>query len=500
VKGLGLASSKWESTAVSWDDAPKARKALLEKAWSTGQLSWKLNPNQDGVYQALRAWEVEPAAAGRLYALDISRRWGKSFTMILMAFEDAIRNKKWRVVYCAPTHRMVQKILHPLIAQLLQDCPQHYRPEYMKSTGTYHFAHTGSVVEIVGMDVNPDSARGTGLDKAYLDECGFFENLEYILFSILYPQMQLRAHARMVAGSTPPVSPSHYWSSEIIPAAINGGWYQKRVIDDNPMLSEADISEFVNANPGGRNSITTRREYYCEHIADSSLAIIPEWLDASATCIREVKPPKWRDCYVAMDPGWRDLTAVLFGYWWFEEKTLVIEDEIAEAQQNSRQIAEAIIAKEKALWHGVKRRVNNSNETKTQPYRRVSDNDHRLIHDLTMEHRLAFVPTQKDNLEQQVNAVRIAVSKGKIVIHPRCVKLNLHLRNGVWKNEHQNKFGHGAGFGHYDLIPALVYMLRNVEQNRNPYPPMDRYVAGIKLQGTSSGVAKNSKWSKRRAG
>jgi hypothetical protein len=488
-------ASKWKPSGVTWMNADKRTRGMLTNAWTAGELSWKLNPNQLGVYRELRAWEKDKDR-GHLYALDISRRWGKSTLMVTMAFEDAIRNGGWRIVYCAPTNVMVKKILLPLVTILLQDCPEDLKPEYFISEQRYVFKN-GSTIELVGMDVNPDRARGTFMDRGYLDECAFFDNLEYVLFSILYPQMQMRENARIIAGSTPPVSPSHYWSSEIIPAAINDNVYQKRVIDDNPMLSKEEIDTFCNAIPGGRKSVTCRREYYCEHIADSTLAIVPEWNDVEPICFKAVKPPMWRDCYVSLDPGWRDLTGVLFGYWWFEEKALVIEDEIAEPQLNSRQIAELVKEKEKLLWGGIRRRIANSLETKPQPYRRVSDNDHRLIHDLTMEHQLQFVPTQKDNIEQQVNALRVFVSRGKLFVHPRCVKLNQHLKNGVWKNlgERNKQFGSSGAFGHYDLIAALVYMLRNVDQHRNPYPQMERYVAGIKQKPTQSyGLSKPSKW------
>lgn len=487
-------SSRWKSSVVPWDQAPKATRTLLESAWRNGALSWKLNPNQETVYNAIREWEHGDANNGRMYTLDISRRWGKSFTMILMAFEDALRHKDWRVVYCAPTYRMVQEILMPLITQLLQDCPTHYRPEYFKSTGTYKFTN-GSVLKLVGMDVNPDGARGTHIDRGYLDECGFFENLEYVLFSVMYPQMQMRDHARIIAGSTPPISPSHYWSAEVVPAAVINGSYQKRTIEDNPMLTAKDVDEFCNAVPGGRSSVTVRREYFCQHIADTTLSIIPEWIDVEKDCVREEKPPLWRDCYVAMDPGWRDLTAVLFGYWNFDQRFMYIEDEIAESKVNSRTIAALVMNKERELWGGLKRRSGDG--LKDQPYRRISDNDSRLIHDLSQDHQLMFVPTQKDNLELQINSLRVAVGKGQIVVHPRCTKLISHLRNGVWKNAQQSKFAQGGDkFGHFDLIAALVYLWRNTDQHRNPYPKGEHYVAGIKQTKTNNyrGLGKPTKW------
>jgi hypothetical protein len=486
----------WVSPVVTWENADKKRRALLEQAWSQGELSWKLNPNQFGVYKLLREWEAK-AGAGRMFCLDISRRYGKSTMMLSMAFEDAIKNKGWRIPYCAPTYKMVTEILVPLINTLIADCPDHLRPKYWPSRHEVVFQN-GSSIKIVGLDVNPDGARGTHLDRAYLDECGFFDSLEYLLHGILYPQMQMRPHARIYAGSTPPVSPSHYWSEELIPQARNDGRCITRTIEDNPMLSDEEREEFITA-AGGRKSVTCRREYFCHHITDDTLAIIPEFREAEEFVVQEVKPPNWRDCYVSMDPGWADLTAVLFGYWWFERRAFVVEDEVVEGRKNSREIADLIKAKEKALWSGVKRHTRTDDKPRVQPYRRVSDNDHRLIHDLTMEHGLAFVPTQKDQLQQQINSLRIAVQQHKVIIHPRCKVLISHLRNGVWKNAEKKKFAvEGKSFGHFDAIAALVYAWRNVDQFRNPYPPAERYVAGIRVKtGEGTGIAKQSRWSRR---
>jgi hypothetical protein len=126
-------ASKWKPSGVTWMNADKRTRGMLTNAWTAGELSWKLNPNQLGVYRELRAWEKDKDR-GHLYALDISRRWGKSTLMVTMAFEDAIRNGGWRIVYCAPTNVMVKKILLPLVTILLQDCPEDLKPEYQRAT------------------------------------------------------------------------------------------------------------------------------------------------------------------------------------------------------------------------------------------------------------------------------------------------------------------------------------------------------------------------------
>jgi hypothetical protein len=293
----------------------------------------------------------------------------------------------------------------------------------------------------------------------------------------MFPQMLGRPWARIIAGSTPPVSPSHYWSAEFIPTAILEGAHSKRTLLEADQYTAEEKAEFI-AEAGGKNSTTCRREYFAEHVVDETMAIIPEFRDCEETCVVAMKPPPWRDCYVSMDPGWADLTASLFGYWDFEKQLLVIEDELAAPRQNSRAIADAISAKEIALWKGVKLKKDKG-QMGVQPFRRVCDLDNRLVADLWVEHKLLFVMTAKDNLDQQINAVRVMFSKGQIRINPRCKKLIQHLKNGVWKNETRKVFAReGGDLGHFDLIAALIYLVRNVQKWRNPAPKLETYVAG----------------------
>jgi hypothetical protein len=173
-----------------------------------------------------------------------------------------------------------------------------------------------------------------------------------------------------------------------------------------------------------------------------------------------------------MDPGWHDLVAVLFGYWHFEEAVLVVEDELAEAKLNSSKIAAQLKAKEAALWPPDKvQRIGTDGLPKAQPFRRYTDRDPRLVADLRAEHGLQFSLAKKDTPEQAVNQLRVAIADKRIWIHPRCVKLQAHLKSAIWKNELHRTFSwQGGVFGHFDLVAALVYFWRNVQRSRNPAP------------------------------
>jgi hypothetical protein len=80
----------------------------------------------------------------------------------------------------------------------------------------------------------------------------------------------------------------------------------------------------------------------------------------------------------------------------------------------------------------------------------------------------SWVQSRKDDKEAAVNALRTAIP-GKIRIHERCVTLRAHLRHAVW-NRARTEFARSGGFGHFDGVDAMVYLVRNVRRSLNPFP------------------------------
>lgn len=402
--------------------------------------------------------------------LDCSRRWGKSALGCVTLIEDCFRIPGGRFVYLGPEKEQIKKFVIGLMENVLSDCPPDLRPRFYRTSFVYEFRN-GSRIELYGLDKNPDGGRGPGLDGGFLDEAAFFKRLEYTLKDVLLPQMMGRLWARLLGASTPPVSPGHYWTADMLPDAVKRGAHDTKTILDADQYSEAEREEIIEGL-GGRENSRCKRELFCIHEADATMAIVPEFKDVEKLIVMEVTPPTWRDCYTTMDPGWQDLTGVLFGYWHFELAKLVIEDEIAESQMVSSKIAEHIKVKEALLWPPDRvKRVKSNGDHVPQPYRRYSDRNRRLLGDLSREHNLVFIPTRSDDIEQDINQLRGAIQASKILIEPRCTMLVQHLKNGVWKNDRHNIFDReGKSMGHYDLISALNYMWRNVNRQRNPAP------------------------------
>lgn len=418
-------------------------------AWQAGHLYHRLDSNQRGMYKAYRQ------SKSPKYVFDVARRVGKSTIMVMVALEDCIRIPKAMVKFGAATQDMVREIILPIADWFVQECPEPLKPKWVQHDSSFLFRN-GSRLKLVGLDLHPDRLRGTATDTALIDEAGFVDELEYVVQSILVPQMQGRPHARILMGSTPPISPAHKWTTRYVPEAIANGAYVHRTIEDNPRLTAEERSFFIN-EAGGPDSPENLRENYAKHVVDDEHAVVPEFTKKESVLIKELEMPSHFDAYVSMDPGFNDLTCVVFAHYDFERGITYIVDELALSRSNTQQVAKAIFDKEQELWG------------KRQPYLRVSDVDLRLIADLSVQHGLTFIPTAKDNKEAAINALRLAVTKEELLIHPRCKTTIAHLKHGVW-NRHRTSFERSGDFGHFDAIDACIYLVRNIHKQRNPFP------------------------------
>lgn len=435
--------------------AEQARAA--EIAWRAGLISWKLDACQRSIY------EQYLGAPGRVFVLNCSRRLGKSYWLVLTGLEYALQHHHSQIRLAAPTAKQCKTIVMPLLRKILTDCPKDMAPEFVHQDLALYFPN-GSEMHISGCDgENAERLRGTEAHLALVDEAGSVSDLEYVVQDILMPQT-LTTDGRIVLASTPPRSPEHPFVKRYITDAIANGAYAHRTIYDNPRLRPHQIQEYIKES-GGEHTSTWRREYLADIIIDESRAVLPEFTTNKAAVVAEVPRPSHFDAYVAMDVGFLDLTAVLFGYWDFLNARLVVEDEVILRRMTTQTLAEAIRDKERELWAG------------QEPFRRVSDTDLIVINDLTRLHNLRFSPTRKDEKEVQVNQTRMMLGSTppRILIHPRCRTLIAHGLGAVW-NEGRTAFARvgseslTGAVHHFDAVDALVYMVRNISRDRNPFP------------------------------
>jgi hypothetical protein len=446
----------------------------IDTLWRKGILTWKLDSCQKHLYNTFKN------AKYRKTVFNCSRRLGKSYTLLVIAFETALSAPNMQIKYACPTAVMAQKVILPITREILKDCPTDLIPKYVRSEKSFTFAN-GSVIQIEGTDEgNAEKLRGTASHLSILDEAGFMDDLMYVINDVLMPQA-LTTNGKMLMASTPPRSSGHPYIQLMHEAQKHGTFIKKTIMDamediknDPPHFKNRitpEIVEEFKMNYGGDLSPTWQREFMCMVQTDQLRAVLPEFTESTekAIVVEWPKPARF-DSYVSMDLGFIDFTGILFGYYDFKNAKLIIEDELLlnGHEVTTKAIAEQVRAKEQALW------TDPQTQIFKEPYFRVSDDDLITLNDLQKLHGLRFIPTKKDGLELAVNQVRMMIGAQQIIIHPRCINLIFQAKAATWA-KNRRTFDRSEESGHYDLIAALIYMVRNVQFQKNPYPLIETY-------------------------
>lgn len=435
-----------------------SRNEAIEALWRKGILHWKLDINQKEMHKMC---QENP---NKIIVIGSSRRLGKSFYLVTYALEYCIQHPNSIVKFIAPKIKDIKRIIAPLVREVTGDCPKDIAPKYMTQDHIWRFPN-GSEIQLAGTDGgHADSLRGNNTHLCIIDEAGFCDDLDYIVNSILLPTTAITG-GKIIMASTPSKSLDHDFIKFMRQAQLNNA-YIKKTIYDNPRLTPEQIEDLARAS-GGVNSVDFRREYMVELITSEEDAIIPEFNNKSKEEIVKAVPlPPFYDSYVSMDIGIVDLTVVLFAHYDFKTASAYITDEIV---MNGKDMTTDILATrikemEASIW------VDKVSGESKPPYLRVSDNNNLLLlNDLQIKHNTLFLPANKDNLEAALNQVRMMIKQRRVIIHPRCITLINHLETGIW-NKAKTSFARSSDKGHFDAIHALIYLLRHIDQMRNPYP------------------------------
>lgn len=446
------------------DEVKQARDIL----WRQGILDWKLSVPQKQIKEGILKDNNKTSV------VLCSRRLGKTFLLCTMAIEVCLK-KPFAVTKVAfPKANMAKKMLIPVMRKILEDCPADIKPMYMTAERCFRFPHNGSEIQISGVDAGGwENLRGGDSDFCAVDESGFCDDLTYGIRSVLSPTTKI-TKGRIVMVSTPSRSENHEFIQDWVYPYKAEGRIKVYTIYDNPNFNAEAIKEAEEEYPKGVEDEMFRKEYLCHIIRGSEKSILPSFNEqAESEIVRDdFVVPLYCDKYVALDPGGVDLTGVLFGYYDYEQATLVILDEIAvDGNTNSSILADTIKEKEKAYW------TNPIDKSVMEPYMRVSDvNNKILLTDLQKLHGISFSCTKKDKKAAALNALDVAILQRKIIVHPRCVNLIYHMSHAEWNNaqtEFKRLKASPSGklpASHCDLLDCLLYMHRSVVKSHNPFP------------------------------
>jgi hypothetical protein len=461
------AEQSQNQNTVSDDEIKEARLKL----WEMGCLEWKLTPTQQKIYDFFHS------RTDKIIVVNASRRLGKSFLLVVMAFEECLKNPGSIVKFLQPEVKMIRTNIRPIFDELILDCPLHLAPQYHTQDNIYKFPN-GSQIQLAGTDNgNYMKLRGGNGNLILVDEAGFCSELDHIINYVLVPTTML-VEGRIILSSTTPPAPDHdFVRLYMAEAEADGRFIRKTIYDafeddkelEKPRITERFIGGIISSlkNKGGADSDEFRTEFLCEVITNSENSVIPEFnKEIQKDCIVEWRQPAFCDKYVSMDIGISDLTVILFGFYDFDNAVLVITNEVVLKGHDvgAKNVNKFVREMEMNIW------TDKMTGEQHEPYKRISDNNLLFLNDLrNAPYYLNFLPTEKHNKDAYINKLRTMVSERRIIIHPRCTTLISHLSHATW-DKNRKEFARSSDMGHFDAVDALAYLVRNLDEQRNPYP------------------------------
>jgi hypothetical protein len=441
--------------------------AAKQQCWRIGSLAYLRHEGQQQIRDA-----IEASPEREHFAL-CSRRYGKSYEAVLGDIEFCLKHPNSRALYLAPWAKDAALIAGDTATVLLADCPPDLRPEYRAVDKEFLFKN-GSIYRLKG--VNGEHARylrGGTYHRVSLDEAGQMDNLGEVVHSVVMP-MTLTTQGKILYLTTPPDSPGHD-SVQIYTKLHERGAVSVFTLRDAPHIPHVEkcrilvdigerLEEVEDILAGKKEPRTNyaQREFFCRFVVDTNRAVVPEFLEhKSEIVVDEYKRPPVFDAYGAADMGMRDRTGILAAYLDFTNQRIVVEGELLLNRANTAAVA--------ASWGALEAELQLNGR---KVMRVVDDPSLRVSADLTAL-GLTAMPVVKPGREAAVAAMRVAITSGRIRILSRCKQLIHQLETAIYKKSESGKsydFERDAE-GHFDLVDALIYLVRSVVWTKNPYPP-----------------------------
>lgn len=441
-----------------------SKKAATDELWRRGSISlFKLTPEQKDISDKISN------TPQKIVVVLCSRRLGKTYYACCLGIDTCLKIPNAIVKFVSPTQKMLKDNIEPIMSEILKDCPEELRPEYVKSRNMFRFKN-GSILQMAGTDSgNAERLRGGFAHLCIIDEAQSCNDLTNTVRSILIPTTT-HTKGKIVLLGTPPNDPEH----DFLKFASNADEQDaliKKTIYESTIITKDELEGILDAYPGRENHPDFRREYLCIVQKNLQYSAIPEFTeDLEVEIVKEWPRPPHFDYYEAMDLGGKDLTVVLFAYFDFRKAAIIVEDELVmNFQEKENHIALLVKKiKEKEAEHFSDTLVH---EVKP-PYIRVSDIDYIVLGEIRKHsnNTIDFKLAKKDDKAAAVNNLRIMISNKRIIINPRCKTLVKHLRNVKWSKSKSNVFDRSVEMGHYDAVDALIYLTRAIVFSKNPYP------------------------------
>lgn len=440
---------------------------VYRELFKRGKLSFILYPHQRPIYDKIQSVLTSTTTTDNSHVLNISRQFGKSLTMFMVAVEFCLAKPFQTVVYVAPLKKQVIEIVTENTYRVIFQYATKAQLPTLKDSELV-FAN-GSRIRLAGTDNhNYESLRGGSAHLILLDEAGFMSNLNSGVIPTVLPMLKTTG-GKIIYASTPPETLDHDYY-EVLREHDESGNISTFTIHDDKSLTQRQLDTIIAACKGADTTLF-KREYLCERIAETSQQVLPELSFAKAAELRLPNESYKTDplhCYwhkyVIADWGGKDFTAILFAHYNYQTKKVVIEDQLnlTGSKISSARIAQEIKDKTFELWPDPMFRKN---------IHYWCDSNNVLIqNDMNVTHGLPFISTSKDRLaEQMVQKVRDWIYDSRILFAPKA-EFTLNSCMSGWWSKGKDKFATSKIYGHYDHLAATVYLIRNIDVDSNPLP------------------------------
>jgi hypothetical protein len=373
---------------------------------------------------------------------DAYRGAGKSDVASRVAVHLAMSTPGIQIKHIAKTQKQCRAILRPLYAGILADCPEEFLPKFNTQDGAWYFPHTDATIIVAGTDNNRvDDLRGTPSDLVIHDECGFQDELEYLL-EALNPRLDKSTLlGKNLYISTPPYSPAHYYST-IVKRAIADGSYQKFTIADDPEVTEEQRLR-REERMGGRDSTACRRELYCEHITEEKYAVVPD-VAAGRTVLQSYHEMPNGDRFVNFVCVYFDFTNMTSAVFCtiVPGQSLFVRRVVSYRQTNTRALVDDLAYHEKQIFG-------------EQSYFRVAIGRDSTVEFIAQQTRAFFIAVNFDVTQAGTDAVRRLLSTSRVYFAPETKPLQDDISFAVF-DEGRNGLAKDATGGTFNTLIAFM--------------------------------------------
>lgn len=223
--------------------------------------------------------QIEPEGLYRYWIILAGRGFGKTFTATNWIIDRARTHIGVHVVVGQHTRDLRTVLMDVGPSSIMKQCPPDFKPSEINWTYNKLTFPNGSVILGISGD-NPESARGLNSISCVLDEPGKYSDLKETFTQL---DLGLRGKdARMLISGTPV-------SNDIIK-----GWYNKAVVDKNPMYRLTTGSTFENSANLDSGFLEAIRENYANTIYERQEIYGEINWSSEAALFREADLEKYR--------------------------------------------------------------------------------------------------------------------------------------------------------------------------------------------------------------